>query len=798
MNNNEIYIPPDAAQNSLKTAYERFQPVYLYGVSGCGKTALIQHFFKDKEHCFLNGEDVSAESLEEFLTAEKSKIKIVVIDNLQSVREEEVRQKILRLVMRRDIWTVLAGRCRYPSWLLTVSLKWRSIAVIEEEQFLLGDRELEKLMKAYHVYVSEEETLKLQMLCKGHGMALKQFFLHLSQGKKLNDDLFNQVVNDLLDYMEIQVVDQWDLDLQEFLLQVSIVEKFNVHLAEMITGRKNVESLLKLAQETGNFLVEADGMYVCRPALLMCMQRKLKIVYTQEQQNELYYNAGLYYEQEEQALEALKMYKACGNESRISGILISNARTAPNSSHIYELRQYYLSLPKETIESSTELMAGMSMLQSILMNVEESERWYGLLQERMKNLTGSYKKTARNLLAYLDIALPQRESSSLIECFKTSFALMIGGQIKLPEFSVTSNLPSTMNGGKDFCEWSRRDRELAVTIGKVLTTVLGKYGNGLVDLALAESFFEKGEDLYEIITHVNRGRMEAESGGKAEMIFVAVGMLARVYLIQGKIGEAAEQVSHFRQKLLREGGQKMLANLEAFSNRLALYEGEKSRIFQWMENAPNEDIEFYTLNRYQYMTKARVYILYGKYEKAINLLQRMLYYADVIKRPYIEMESKLLLAVVLFRCGSTEWKKNFSEMYRKAESYHFVRLISREGAAVLDLLKEWEQTVQNERDGEFFCISDKAFWKQVMTETTNMARYYPSYLKEHVGENETFHEHAIQILKMQAEGYSNAEIAHLLGIKESTVKYHCLQTYKKLGVSGKAAAVTEAKRRGLI
>ncbi|MGN0578778.1 MAG: hypothetical protein ACI4J4_09165 [Ruminiclostridium sp.] len=48
-----------------------------------------------------------------------------------------------------------------------------------------------------------------------------------------------------------------------------------------------------------------------------------------------------------------------------------------------------------------------------------------------------------------------------------------------------------MNGGKDFCEWSKHDREIAATAGNIVCTFLGKYGKGLVNAALAESFYEK-------------------------------------------------------------------------------------------------------------------------------------------------------------------------------------------------------------------------------------------------------------------------------------------------------------------
>lgn len=67
-----------------------------------------------------------------------------------------------------------------------------------------------------------------------------------------------------------------------------------------------------------------------------------------------------------------------------------------------------------------------------------------------------------------------------------------------------------MNGGKDFCEWSKKDRELAAGIGRIVELVLGKYGKGLVSLALAESFFEKGGDSYEIAALAQKGRLQAE------------------------------------------------------------------------------------------------------------------------------------------------------------------------------------------------------------------------------------------------------------------------------------------------
>ena len=57
---------------------------------------------------------------------------------------------------------------------------------------------------------------------------------------------------------------------------------------------------------------------------------------------------------------------------------------------------------------------------------------------------------------------------------------------------------------------------------------------------------------------------------------------------------------------------------------------------------------------------------------------------------------------------------------------------------------------------------------------------------------------ALKILRMQAEGMSVEEIAKQLDLSKAGVKYYNQETYKKLGVNNKSAAVAEAINRRLI
>lgn len=590
--------------------------------------------------------------------------------------------------------------------------------------------------------------------------------------------------------MEVNVYDQWSVELQEFLEAVCIVEQFDLQMAQQITKAKDAGKLIRQAQEIGNFLVERrekeHSSYEMRMPMKISMRRRLAAKYSQDYIRELYYSAANCYEIKGNVPEALRMYEICGNENGISRILIENMRRNPASGDYFELKRYYLALPEEKIKESVELMSGMSMLQSMLLNEEESERWYQALSDYAKERTGGQKRAAESRLLYLEIALPHRGTLRLADLFKRAGLLLMERKAALPEFSVTSNLPSMMNGGKDFCEWSRKDKELAVSIGKAVSLVLGKYGKGLVNLALAESFFEKGMDDYKVAVLAGNGRMQAESGGKTEQVFVAVGILTRMSVLKGHMEDAEDMLESFRQ-IAEQKAPKLLPNIRAMQARMNLYAGKISGVCQWLEEAPNEDAEFNCMERYRYLTKVRVYLTEGRREKALLLLDKIRFYAERMHRTYILIEIRILEAILLYRMGKAGWQDALQEAVEKAEDYHFVRILTREGAALWELLRigavVWK---------------DSSLEKQILEECEKMAGLYPAYLKERQDGNVILSDKALKILRLQAEGMSVENIAELLGLSKAGIKYYNQDTYKKLGVNNKAAAVAEARNRRLL
>lgn len=798
----EHYVRPQASWEQMKAAKNIGQTVYIYGVTGTGKTSFAVDFLGRKRYQYVSVSDTGIEEIAAMVSEKTELQTTLVIDDLHLLETWEERslygQLIEELSVRKDVWLILISRASIPKWLKSVHIR-HFFVTIGEEQLFLTEKEQEIYLEKWEVYPTEAASKRIRELGHGHPLYLQIAAMRLKGIPKFErtEDKeeaelheIEESRKDIWDYFEVHVYDQWNVELQEFLESISIVEQFDLRTAQQITKKKNAGRLLVQALEMGNFLIEESeneqSVYEMRIPMKYSMRRRLFAKYSQDYIGELYYSAGNSYEMEGNIMEALKMYETCHNEEGISRILIENMRRNPASGNYFELRHYYLTLPEEKIKTSVELMAGMSMLQSILLNEEESERWYQELLNYAKEKSGGIKRAIEAKILYLDIGLPHRGIIHLTDIFKHAGIFLTERKTVLPEFSVTSNLPSMMNGGKDFCEWSRKDKELAKTMGKIVPFVLGKYGKGLVALALAESFFEKGGDDYEVASLAGKGRMQAESGGKTEQVFVAVGILTQLSILNNHMGDAWDMLESFR-KVAEKEAPKLLPNISAMSVRMDLYMGRIGEICQWLKEAPDENAEFNVMDRYRYLTKIRIYLAVGWKEKALLLLEKMRYYAEKMRRTYVEIEVMILSAITRYRMGMNGWREILQEAVAKAEDYYFVRILTREGAALLKLLK-----------ADTVIWRDQAFKKQVLKECTQMAEFYPAYLKEKQEGNVLLTDKALKILRLQAEGLSVEKIAEQLGLSKAGVKYYNQETYKKLKVNNKAAAVAEAKNRRLL
>lgn len=770
----EQYIMPLNAYRKLKAAKSFGQTAYIYGATGYGKTSFLQKFLAKRRHTYLSCSDRRWD--ESNLPAQG----IVALDDLYLL-DESRRELVKSLISNPNVWLILVSRSPVPAWLMPEYVNV-GFMILSEADLKLGRREIGGYLDSLGIAYTEDSLELLTRSSEGNAYIVRHAALKMAEGMVPGPQMQKEIYEAFARYLSEYVMAEWNSDLLEFLMKISVVEEFTLPLAELITASRQASAYLQKAAETGNFLIQNGETYRLRPVLLHALREKAVQTLGEEQIKTCQKNAGVWYEMNGQVTEALEMYERCGDQAQIRELLIRNVRVNPGAGHYYELRRYYLGMDEDEAAKSPVLMAGLSMLYSMLMDPEKSEYWYKKLVEFAKTATGGARRETQSRLCYLDIGLPHRGSRDVLKIMLKAPAMLLDQGVRLPEFSVTSNVPSTMSGGKDFCKWSRSDRALARTVGPIVERVLGRYGKGLTKIALGESLFEKGENAFEVLTLLSRGQVETECGGTLEVAFSAVGQRVRMMILQGDLTNAGAILDSFQSAVEEQRVFQLLPNIKAMRCRIALYRGDMDAAREWLEQAPDEDKEFITMERYRYLTKVRCYLALGENLKALSLLEKLGEYAERCYRTYIRMEAGVLDAIVRQRLG-TEWEPMLAAALDEAESYRFVRFISELGPAVLPLLKA------QSRDGPWF--------RQVLDETRQMVRRYPCYLLPGAA-REDFSSTALEIMRLQSEGFTATQIAGRLGMKPDTVRYHVKENYRKLEVGGKAEAIAAARGLGLI
>ena len=434
-------------------------------------------------------------------------------------------------------------------------------------------------------------------------------------------------------------------------------------------------------------------------------------------------------------------------------------------------------------------MQGMSMLCALAMDYEGSERWYGELQAFAEHCgrQDAAGKQARSRLAWLDISLPQRGVNGLTETIPAVFRLLTNKEVTLPSFSVTSALPSIMNGGKDFSPWSKKDDLLYKTLRIPVEAVLGRDGVGLADCAIAESKFEKGEDVAGRMLALLPQLNEVRNRGAPDMEFAISGLLARSQLANGQPADARRTIEVLRECFAERGLTRFLPNMDAMLCRIDMQTGDLDAADAWYrEKAPREPTHLNVMRRYQYLTQAMVELEDGRPDTVQLTLAPLEPYVQNCARIIDGIHLNVLTAIALYRKKDERWRERLTAALDAAAEYRFIRTVSVYGTAVLPLLEtlDWD--------------GNKAWRKRLMAAVRTQAAFYPHFLEPRLAPGEELTPTELQILHLLCADKSNAEITQIMDVKLPTVKTHVSHILEKLDVKRRTEAKTAAKKLHLV
>ena len=238
----ERYVCPERGRKKFKLAQELQQNVYLYGMTGNGKTSLVKHMLSRKSYDYYSAREAGADQIE---IPKDGRKHVAVLDDLHEISGERQRElyaeKLSLLLKRRDIWLILISRCRLPQWLMPFHME-QPFLVIEEEDLQLDRQGQDAYLKNWKLNLSPEKADRIWKAAGGNPLFLR--FAAMAGGD------VKQAVGDMWNFFPC-IIERWETELREFLVEMSVVEQFDAGMAHMATGRGNVQELLKKALETG-------------------------------------------------------------------------------------------------------------------------------------------------------------------------------------------------------------------------------------------------------------------------------------------------------------------------------------------------------------------------------------------------------------------------------------------------------------------------------------------------------------------------------------------------------------------
>ena len=777
----------------IKTSVQkRFDSFMMHGrvlffsaPCGFGKTVLAD--------ALLHGQNVLRQSAADpgcAIPPSEQDWDILLIDDLQLMQEEAGQQALCELIRSSpERHFVLLSR-GVPPGCLTAFQYTGLMTVLEADDLLFDAGDVRRLFQLSGVNVTDSEIDGILKESMGYPLGVAITARCMSPNKPWTPELVARVFHEVFLYFETAIYRRFDLPVRRFLLELAPFESFDLEMARMVSGDPRAGERLDWIFRYTTMLRYDDCQRFhfwsgFRAFLLWEMERE----YTEEKRKALISRGGLYYELKEDYAHALECYTSGGDHSKVSELLVRNAELHPGMGHYAEMEKYYRSLPEAEILASPSLMQGMSMLCALVMDYEGSERWYGEMQKFAEHCDrqDAAGKQARGRLAWLDISLPQRGVNGLAETIPTVFRLLTNKEVALPSFSVTSALPSIMNGGKDFSEWSKKDDLLYKTLRLPVEAVLGRDGVCLADCAIAESKFEKGADVTGRMLSLLPQLNEVRNRGTPDMEFAVSGLLARSQLANGQAMDARRTIEVLRECFAERGLTRFLPNMDAMLCRIDMHTGDLDAADAWYrEKAPREPTHLNVMRRYQYLTQAMVELADGRPDAALLTLAPLEPYIQNCARIIDGIHLNVLTAIALRRKKDERWRERLTAALDAATEYRFIRTVSVYGTAVLPLLEalNWD--------------GDKAWSKRLMAAVRTQAAFYPHFLEPSLAPGEELTPTELQILHLLCADKSNAEIAQIMDVKLPTVKTHVSHILGKLDVKRRAEARTAAKKLRLI
>jgi LuxR family maltose regulon positive regulatory protein len=766
---------------------------------------------------------------------------ILVLDDFHTIRDERIRQLVIRVIEHLTAQMHLVICCRVDPELPLARLRVRrEIIEIRTTELSLSQDEVNSyLAQALGTKLPSEATVLLGEKTEGWIAGLRLVVLSM---RYVDDPVrfaksFAGSDRNIREFLVDEVLAQQPLAAQAFWLELSLLNRFCAPLCQAVTGRSLDESqdLLNESEQHNAFLIPLDYQQQWYRYHHLFQELLQSILHARVPEKEialLHRKAGTWLAANGFVGEALSHALAAGDAELAAQWVQDCRHDLLNREDWTTLERYLNRLPHDVVQRRSALLLARGWVSDLR---SQHEGFPSLLQQaeallstdgaaggesEVRSLHGEIDALWSILLCWSDEgqralahALRAVERIPVEHAFARSLAMLflalayqISGQARtalhtLSKFiTEASNLPDAIIArlliGQAFVHMLEGNCHQAAHTLDQLQQISDR---SRLTVSLLSAHWLLGRISYEW-NDLEAARkhliavFERRYEGHHIMVHDSMLNLALIYQLQEKPANTKETLAALRRLKLESKIMGRVQDIDSFEARLAALQGDWQQAIRWAETPP-PDMPTATLVYLELpvVTKARALIAQGtnaSLQEAARLLQALLARAESTHNTYRQIATLVQLALAYQAQGQThDALETLERALRLAEPGGFIRTFVDAGSEMVPLLHQLaERGVASDYVGQILAAFE-----------IPPARHLPAPsqppsqpLVEPLTDRE------LEVLQLLAQRLTDREIAQLLVIAQQTVRRHNSNIYQKLGVKNRREAVAKAQVLGIL
>ncbi len=623
----------------------------------------------------------------------------------------------------------------------------------------------------------------------------------------------------IMDYLVEEVLKRQPPDIQQFLIQTSILDRLTGPLCDAVTGRDNSQGVLEQIERANLFMIPLDSercWFRYHHLFADLLHQRLSQMHSDDM-NDLHRRACIWYAQHEYLAEAIQHALVIEDYDFAAELTEKAAEIALMRSEVKTLIKWIDDLPEKVIRSRPLLClyhAGALLLSGYPLEDIEA-RMRAASGENATGPVSGEVAVFRALFALFQgesshgttfsnraLELLPEESGFLrsVVSFSLGMAYMLNNNFEAAIETLMESYHSSRKAGNPMIAVTAITHVAEITIMKgqlhqakalyeeAAASAMGESGQVLPVKGQALSglgeLYREWNELDTAIAYLEEG---VELAGEWATISAIEGniTLARVQQAQGDEEEARQTIQkawdlaiHFDASQIDD----MVVDI--YRARLWAMQGNIEAASGWAEeHESTKDILHFYYYAPEQTTLARIYLMLEKHREAMEILDSVLDQAEQLGMLRFIIEALALKSLVYQAQGDMESALTVLEnalSLAKPEGY--IRIFADEGEPMARLLRQAAlKGIMPDYIAQLLTAFSGVGEKMALQSTVN----------------DLLNERELEVMRLVAAGLTNKEIAHQLGISLSTVKWYLYNLYDRLNVRNRTEAIVRMKELGL-